>query len=159
MPWPLTLGIVALPPDQLARVHAERSCELASGGHVRLGLVALQPRHSVVGDAGPIGEFLLGQRLLDAQSLEPVPDVDHGVHSSHLLCVWPRLLGHIVSQKVYKSVSKVYNKGVETASGVLVHPEARPTGMEVPWPPGLYRSHSRNWRSASAMNLWTNKRG
>ena len=45
-PWPFVLGIAG-PLRKLAGVHAECRGKFASGRHMGLSLVALQPRHGV----------------------------------------------------------------------------------------------------------------
>src|SRR5215216_7555004 len=82
-PWPLVLGIAGS-LCKLAGVHAKCRGKLASGRHMGLSLVALQPRHGVQRYARFLSELPLGKRLLNPQSFELVSDIDHGLHCSHL---------------------------------------------------------------------------
>src|SRR5688572_6201601 len=85
-PRPSVLG-VAVPLREFTGVYTERRGELACSRHVGLGLVALKPRYGIQCQVSFRGEFPLGKRLFDPQRFEPVSDVDHGLHCSHLLSV------------------------------------------------------------------------
>jgi hypothetical protein len=54
---------ITAPLNQLTRMDAESISQLAQGGHVRLGQVALGALDGRAGKTGTLGQLRLGQRV------------------------------------------------------------------------------------------------
>jgi hypothetical protein len=76
-----------------------------------LGFVELNPIHGIGADAGFVGQLPLRQCLLYTQILEPISDVHHGLHCSHLLALW------LSSRCAYSSINRNKNEVKKVENG------------------------------------------